>query len=134
LPAEVNNYDDVFTTGKLLPVQGTFYDFTGKGGAPLNELFLDDNWTNLKKASDGSSYSEIIDPAAQYGLRIVALSRHVNTVQVYAPVDQQFVALEPQFNYNDPFGKEWGNRDTGMVTLLPGESVTWKVKLKLFIP
>jgi aldose 1-epimerase len=132
--AEVNNYDDVFPTGKLLPAQGTPYDFTREGGAPLNELFLDDNWTNLKKAPDGSSYSEIIDPAAKYGLRIVALSRHVNAVQVYAPVDQQFVALEPQFNYNDPFGKEWGNSDTGMVTLLPGQSVTWKVKLELFIP
>lgn len=134
LRAEVNNYDDVFPTGKLLPVQGTPYDFTREGGAPLNDLFLDDNWTNLKKAPDGSSYSEIIDPAAKYGLRIVVLSQHINAVQVYAPVDKQFIALEPQFNYNDPFGKEWDNRDTGMVTLLPGQSVTWKVKLELFIP
>lgn len=134
LRAEVNNYDDVFPTGKLLPSQGTPYDFTTKGGKALGDLFLDDNWTNLKKAPDGSSYSEIIDPAAKYGIRIVALSRHVNTVQVYSPLDQNFVALEPQFNYNDPFGKEWGKRDTGMVTLLPGQSVTWKVKLELFIP
>jgi galactose mutarotase-like enzyme len=89
---------------------------------------------NLKKDSDGSSYSEIIDPAAKYGVRIVALSRNINAVQVYAPVDKQFVALESQFNYNDPFGKEWGKRDTGMVTLQPGQSVTWKVKLELFIP
>jgi len=131
---EVNNYDDVFPTGKLLPVQGTPYDFTHAGGSPLHDFFLDDNWTNLKKASDGSSYSEIIDPAAKYGLRIVSLSRHVNAVQVYAPVDQQFIALEPQFNFNDPYGKQWGKQDTGMVTLLPGQSVTWKVKLELFIP
>jgi galactose mutarotase-like enzyme len=134
LRAEVNNDDDVFPTGKLLPVKNTPYDFTASGGAPLNDLFLDENWTNLKKAPDGSSYSEIIDPAAKYGLRIVALSRRVNTVQVYAPVDQPFVALEPQFNLNDPFGKEWGERDTGMVTLLPDQSVTWKVKLELFDP
>ena len=132
--AEVNNYDDVFPTGKLLPSQGTPYDFTAKGGKALGDLFLDDNWTNLKKDSEGNSYSEIIDPAAKYGLRIVALSRHINTVQVYSPLDRKFIALEPQFNYNDPFGKEWGNRDTGMVTLLPGQSVTWKVKLELFIP
>jgi len=64
----------------------------------------------------------------------VALSRHINTVQVYSPLDRKFIAIEPQFNYNDPFGKEWGNRDTGMVTLPPGQSVTWKVKLELFIP
>jgi len=134
LRAEVNNYDDVFTTGKLLPVKGTPYDFTAREGAPLKNLFLDDNWVNLKKDSKGFSYSEIIDPAAKYGLRIVALSRHINTVQVYAPIDKQFVALESQFNYNDPFGKEWGKQDTGMVTLQPGQSVTWKVKLELFIP
>jgi len=134
LRAEVNNNDDVFPTGKLLPVEGTPYDFTVKGGKALGDLFLDDNWTNLKKDSDGNSYSEIIDPAAKYGIRIVALSRHINTVQVYSPLDRKFIALEPQFNYNDPFGKEWGSRDTGMVTLRPGQSVTWKVKLELFIP
>jgi galactose mutarotase-like enzyme len=134
LRAEVNNYDDVFTTGKLLPVKGTPYDFTAPGGAALNNLYLDDNWVDLKKAADGSSYTEIIDPAAKYGIRITALSRHVNTIQVYAPVDKSFVALEPQFNYNDAFGKEWGSRDRGMVTIQPGESVTWKVKLELFVP
>jgi len=54
-------------------------------------------------------------------------------VQVYSPLDKQFIALEPQFNYNDPFGKEWATA-TRVVTLLPGQSVTWKVKLELFIP
>lgn len=43
--AEVNNYDDVFPTGKLEPVNGKPYDFTAEGGAPLNSLFLDDNWS-----------------------------------------------------------------------------------------
>ena len=134
LRAEINNYDDVFPTGKLDPVQGTPYDFTATGGAPLDSVFLDDNFGHLKKAADGNSYSEIIDPGAKYGIRIIALTRHVNTVQVYAPTDQSFVALEPQFNRNDPFGAEWNGKDNGMVTLQPGQSVTWKVKLELFIP
>jgi galactose mutarotase-like enzyme len=134
LVSEVNNYDDVFITGKLVPVKGTPYDFTAKGGAPLGELFLDDNWTNLKKDAEGHSYSEIIDPAAKYGLRIHALSSHINTVQVYSPLDKDFVALEPQFNLNDPFSEKWGDADRGMVKIEPGESVTWKVKLELFIP
>lgn len=132
--AEVNNYDDVFPTGKLEPVKGTPYDFTAPAGAPLGSLFLDDNWSHLTKASDGSSFSEIIDPAAKYGLRITALTGLVNTVQVYAPVDKAFIALEPQLNINDPFGAEWKNVQNGMVTLQPGQSVTWKVKLQLFIP
>ncbi len=131
---QVNNYDDVFATGKLLPVKGTPYDFTAPGGRPLGKMFLDDNWTNLKKDAAGSSFSEIIDPAAGYGLRIVGGSSQINSVQVYAPVDKQFIALEPQFNLNDPFGKEWKGRDTKMVTVKPGDSVTWKVRLELFIP
>jgi galactose mutarotase-like enzyme len=132
--AEVNNYDDVFVTGKLLPVKGTPYDFNAPGGAPLNKQFLDDNWVNLKKAADGSSVTEIIDPAAHYGLRITALSPEVNTYQVYAPPDRQIVVIEPQFNWNDPFGKQWHGKDTHMVTLAPGKSVTWKVRLELFTP
>jgi aldose 1-epimerase len=129
---EVNNYDDVFATGKLLPVKGTPYDFTAPGGRPLEKQFLDDNWTNLKR-SDGGAVSEIIDPAAKYGLRIVAVSPQISAIQVYAPVEKNFIALEPQFNLNDPFGKEW-KTDTKMVTLKPGEAVTWKVRLELFIP
>lgn len=130
----VNNYDDVFATGKLVPVKGTPYDFTKPGGSPLGKQYLDDNWTNLKKDSSGSSVSEIVDPAAHYGLRIVAVSPQINAVQVYSPPDKAFIALEPQFNLNDPFGKEWKGRDTRMVTLKPGESVTWKVRLELFVP
>ena len=55
------------------------------------------------------------------------MSPHIRAIQVYSPVDKSFIALEPQFNYGDPFGKEWNGADTGMVTLAPGESVTWKV-------
>ena len=132
--AEVNNYDDVFITGRLLPVKNTPYDFTAKGGAALNKQFLDENWVDLQKAADGSTTAEIIDPAAKYGIRITALSPEVNTIQVYAPPDRNIVALEPQFNWNDPFSKKWKGRETHMVTLTPGQSVTWKVRLELFIP
>ena len=63
-------------------------------------------------------------------------SPEIKTVQVYAPTDpgKNFVAIEEQFNFGDPFGKEWHGMDTGMVTLKPGASVTWKVKLELFTP
>ena len=132
--AEVNNYDDVFITGKLLPVKGTPYDFNAPNGAPLSRQFYDDNWVNLKKAADGSSTTEIIDPAAHYGLRITALSPEVNAVQVYSPPDRPIVVLEPQFNWNDPFSSKWKGKDTHMVTLEPGKSTTWKVRLELFTP
>ena len=81
---------------------------------------------------------------ANYGLRIHSLSPQIKAFQVYAPVDQSFIAFEPQFNLGDPYSSVWnashaaGRRvnhvDTGMVTLKPGESVVYKVKLELFTP
>ena len=138
LPAEsrvlVNNYDDVFPTGKIVPVKGTPYDFTAPGGKALGDLFMDDCFLKLKRDASGAAVVEIIDPAGKYGMRISALSAEIKAIQVYAPVDKNFVAVEPQFNLADPYGKEWGKTDTGMVTLKPGESVSWRVRLELFTP
>ncbi len=131
--AEVNNYDDVFPTGKLKPVAGTPYDFNAPAGKPLAQQFLDDNFSTLSR-TDGAVDVELTDPASHYGLRIEGLSPEIKTVQVYAPPTKEFVAIEEQFNFADPFGPEWHGMDTGMVTLRPGQSVTWKVRLQLFTP
>jgi galactose mutarotase-like enzyme len=53
---------------------------------------------------------------------------------MYAPPAKNFVAIEHQYNFGDPFGKEWGSTDTGMVTLKPGESTRWHVRLRVFVP
>lgn len=130
----VNNYDDVFPTGQIVPVSGTEYDFFDKPKALANQ-YLDDCFVDLARRDDGAAVAEIIDPAAKYGLRIVGLSKEITSFQVYAPPDKQFVALEPQFNLADPFNKKvWGDRDTGMVMLKPGESVTYHVRLEVFVP
>lgn len=131
---EVNNYDDVFPTGKLLPVLGTEYDFNALEGGPLPDKLVDDSYVDLNRNAQGNVVTEIRDLGANYGMRVTAMSPHIRAIQVYSPVDKSFVALEPQFNYGDPFGKEWHGADTGMVTLAPGESVTWKVQLQLFQP
>ena len=133
LTAEVNNYNDVFPTGKLLPVKGTKYDFTAPDGKPLDDIFLDDNWSKLKRTDDAVDV-ELTDPAANYGIHVLGLSPEIKTVQVYSPPTKEFAAIEEQFNFGDPFGKEWHGMDTGMVTLKPGASVTWHVRLKLFTP
>ena len=132
--AEVNNYDDVFPTGKLRPLAGTQYDFNAEEGGPLPDMLVDDSFVDLTRNAQGNVVSEIRDLGANYGIRVTAMSPLVHAIQVYSPVDKSFVALEPQFNYDDPFGKEWHGADTGMVTLAPGESVTWKVQLQLFQP
>jgi aldose 1-epimerase len=133
--AEVNNYDDVFPTGKLKPVKGTKYDFNAQEGKPLDGDFLDDNFSKLTR-TDGNVDVRLTDAASNYGIHIMGESPEIKTVQVYAPTDpgKNFVAVEEQFNFGDPFGKEWHGMDTGMVTLKPGQSVTWKVKLELFTP
>ncbi len=131
--ATVNNYDDVFPTGQLKPVAGTPYDFNAVGGKPLGQQFLDDNFSSLAR-TDGAVNVELTDPASNYGIRVQGLSPEIKTVQVYAPPTKEFTAIEEQFNFSDPFGPEWHGMDTGMVTLQPGQSVTWKVRLQLFVP
>ncbi len=131
--ALVNNYDDVFPTGKLVPVAGTKYDYTAAGGKPLGQDFLDDNFSSLTR-TDGAVDVTLADPASKYGIRVEGLSPEIKTVQVYAPPSKSFAAIEEQYNFGDPFGKEWHGMDTGMVILQPGQSTTWKVRLELFIP
>jgi aldose 1-epimerase len=130
--ALVNNYGDAFPTGQLKPVKGTEYDYNAPGGVALDDHFLDDNFSHLQR-TQGAADVKLIDPESKYGLTVSALSPEIRTIQVYSP-KTAFVAVEDQFNYVDPFGKEWKGMDTGMVTLRPGQSVTWKVRLALFTP
>lgn len=133
--ALVNNYDDVFPTGKIVPVAGSKQDFTAPAGAPLKDLFLDDCFTDLQRDPDGGATVEVADPAAKYGLRIRALSPHIKAIQIYAPPDKNFVAVEPQFNLADPFNRKiWNDRDTGVVTIQPGKSTSWHVRIELSTP
>lgn len=133
LMAQVNNYDSVFPTGKLLPVTGTQYNLQAPDGVALDHHFYDDNWSHLEW-NNGVVTVKVIDPAAHYGLEIQGLSPEIKTIQMYAPVDQHYVAIEDQYNFADPFGKEWNGMDTGMVTLKPGQSTHWKVRLHVFVP
>jgi aldose 1-epimerase len=131
--AEVDNYDNVFPTGKIKPVDGTQYDLRAPGGVALAKNFYDDNWSKLTW-NNGVVTVKVIDPAAKYGVDIVGISPEIKTIQMYAPPAMQFVAIEDQFNFANPFGKEWGKMDTGMVTLKPGQSTKWHVRLHVFVP
>jgi aldose 1-epimerase len=131
--APVNNYSEAFPTGQLKPVKGTEYDYNAAGGVALDDHFLDDNFSHLQR-TEGAVDVKLIDPDANYGLTVSALSPEIKTVQVYSPKTASFVAIEDQFNYVDPFGKQWKGMDTGMVTLRPSQAVTWKVRLALFNP
>ena len=130
---ENGNYDNVFPSGQLVPVKGTQYDLSAPGGAALGKNFYDDNWNHIDWKG-GAATVEVVDPAARYGVKIEGLSPEIKAIQMYAPPDKSFVAIEHQYNLGDPFGKEWGAIDTGMVTLKPGESTKWHVRLRVFVP
>ncbi|HKV07476.1 MAG TPA: aldose 1-epimerase [Thermoanaerobaculia bacterium] len=130
----VNDYDEVLPTGEVVPVAGTPYDFSQPGGKPLGDLFLDDCFVDLE-TRDGHAVAQVIDPVAAYGLRIVGVSPPIRAIQVYGPPERKIAVVEPQFNWADPFGPQWGPEvDTGMAVLEPGESVTYSARLELFTP
>jgi galactose mutarotase-like enzyme len=131
----VDNYDEVLPTGEVVPVAGTPYDFSAPEGKALGDLYLDDCFVDLERSAAGLAMAEIVDEAAAFGLRIVAASPHIRAIQVYGPPEKGFLVLEPQFNWADPFGREWGpGVDTGMAILAPGESVVYSARLSLFTP
>ncbi|HLI04262.1 MAG TPA: aldose 1-epimerase [Terracidiphilus sp.] len=130
--AKVDNYDNVFPTGQLVPATGQ-YDLNVPGGRALDSNFYDDNWSHLQW-KNGVVTTQVIDPAAHYGVDIEGLSPGIRTIQMYAPPDKNFVAIEDQYNFADPFSKIWGKMNTGMVTLQPGQSTRWNVRLHVFVP
>lgn len=131
--AEVDGYDNVFPTGRIVPVEGTRFDLRSAAGIPLGTNFFDDNWNHLDWQK-GTATVRIIDPAAKYGVDIIGMSPEIKAIQMYAPPTSQFVAIEHQYNFGDPFGKEWGSTNTGMVTLKPGQDTQWHVRLHVFVP
>jgi galactose mutarotase-like enzyme len=134
----VNDYDEVLPTGEVVPVAGTPYDFSMPGGREVGDLYLDDCFVDLVRSGEGRATAEIVDPEGAYGLRVVALSPAIQAIQVYAPPQEPFIVLEPQFNRADPFGPEWGPEaeagETGMALLAPGESAVYSARLELFTP
>ena len=134
LRVEVADRRDGMPTGKLLPVDGTPYDFTKSGGSRLGKLNLNDSFVHLKpRLLDNGPIIELRDPKSNYGLRITILSPTINAIHINAPADASFVSIDPQFNYDDPFGREWPkSEDTGMVVLQPGQTAQWRVRLEIF--
>ena len=131
LRSVVNNTDGL-TTGEFQSAKGTPLDFTPSDGAPLGDSLLA-NYSKLEW-SHGSADAWLLDPKSNYGIRVRTLSPSVKTITAYSPKDRTFAAIEPEINFPDPFGKEWKGMDTGMVTLQPGESIIWKVRLEFMIP
>jgi aldose 1-epimerase len=133
VPAErraLVNPADARTTGEFQPVAGTAFDFRSPEGGALDDS-INVNLSQLDR-THGSADSWLRDPKSGYGIRVRGMSPQIQTVHIYSPRNDTFVAIEDQLNYPDPWGAEWQGMDTGMVTLQPGQSVTWHVRLELF--
>ncbi|MGB6720799.1 MAG: hypothetical protein WBE72_08405 [Terracidiphilus sp.] len=137
IPAEtmavITSYQEEHATGELKPGGGTAYDYRAPNGVALDDRALDDNFSHLQR-TNGAVEVRLIDPEAHYGIDAEGLSPAIKTVRVCSPQGKNFVAVEDQFDFVDPFGKEWKGMDAGMVTLRPGHSTTWEIRLRLFIP
>jgi galactose mutarotase-like enzyme len=123
-------------SGRLVSVEGTPDDFSSRTGTALKELSLNDTFVHLHQISlDSGPVVELWDAANDFGLRMTMLSPSIKAVHVEAPADRKFVLIEPRFNYDDPFGHEWSKEEnTGMVTVEPGKSVQWRIRLEIYGP
>ena len=121
-------------SGRLVPVDKTEYDFTGRAGAQLGALNLDDSFVHLRTGlMENGPMAELRDPENDYGLRITAQTSTIKAIRVYAPLDGSYISVEPQSNFDDPFGHQWAkDEDTGMVVLQPGQTMQWKIRLEIF--
>ena len=55
----------------------------------------------------------------------------MRNIQVYAPPTKSFVVIEHQTNINDPLGKQWGSAENGLITVAPGKSANWHVRVRV---
>lgn len=121
-------------TGRLLPLSGTVYDFTAREGTPLRGMDLQETFVHLRPALlDLGPMVELRDPKSNYGLRLTAMTPTIRAMRIESRPQSNVITVDPRFNYDDPFGREWSaDEDTGMVVLEPGKTTQWRIRLELF--
>jgi galactose mutarotase-like enzyme len=120
-------------TGELRGVENTPNDYRSPTGAAMPDASTSVNFSRIERTA-GSIDAWLSDPKANYAIRIRGLSPEIRTLHLWSARGDTFCAIEAQYNYMDAFGPEWQGMDTGLVTLQPGESTEWHVRLELFDP
>lgn len=131
--AEIRDRATGQPSGKLVPIEAP-YDFTRPGGVPLGTLDLNESFTDLRQGLlDSGVVVELRDPMDGFGLRITALTPEMKVMKVVAPAGESYISIQPRFNFDDPFGRQWAaGEGSGMVVLQPGQSAQWRVRLEIF--
>jgi len=120
-------------TGELRMVENTSHDYRSAAGAVMPAASTSVNFSGIERTA-GSIDAWLSDPKANYAIRVRGLSPEIRTLHLWSAKEDTFCAIEEQYNYMDPFGPQWHGMDTGLVTLKPGESTEWHVRLELFNP
>jgi galactose mutarotase-like enzyme len=117
-------------SGRTLSVAHTALDFSSPVGTTLGKGAINQTYTDLQTAPAGTA-ADLRDPSIDLLLRLVALTPNINSLHVVAPLDRAWVSISPNTNLDDPLGPEWTQRSSGLVTLAPGETMQWKVRLEI---
>lgn len=128
----VRDYQSMIPTGEVLTVAGTSFDMLALGGVRLGERSFDDCFVDLGRDKSAEVWAEVIDPAARLSVRVSSRTPQVRALQIYAPANNSFVAIEPNFAWPDPYGTQWGGRETGMVLLPPGHRIAYDAAITIF--
>ncbi|MDE3104411.1 MAG: hypothetical protein KGK08_04480 [Acidobacteriota bacterium] len=118
-------------TGEASPLGANWQD---RQGSPIAAEGLRMTLTHLQHGFlDTGPMVELRNAAAGYGLRMKLLTSSIQTLKIDAPADGRSITIAPQYNLDEPFGRQWNRGpESGMVVLQPGESTRWKVRLEIF--
>lgn len=121
-------------SGKIVAAEASLARFQARVPAALGEGPAEEAVVNPKAGLlDTGPAAEIRDAASGLGLRMTAMSANVRELRVSSPAGAGYVGLGMQTNFDDPLGKEWGGVEgAAIMTLPPGQTVEWKVRLEIF--
>ena len=130
---EVANKSTGLPSGRFVNVPPDLAHMQRHPAAPGSDSILA-SLVHLKPGLlDSVPAAEFRNPMTGYGLRLSSPSSNTRALRVIAPAGTNYVSLGLQTNYDDPFGREWdGPEGSGIVTLLPGQSFEWKIRLEIF--
>lgn len=126
------NHQSGLPTGRMSSVAGTAEDFSRSGGTKLGSTAISATYTNLLSGVATGPEAEISDPSFNLKISVIPLTPDITSLRVIAPAEKPWVSIGPNTNLDDPFGPEWDNPESaGMITLAPGATMRWKVRLEI---
>jgi aldose 1-epimerase len=119
-------------SGRTMSTQGTPLDFNHPRGTRLGSQDIDATYVKLETGiQDAHPVAEMRDAAYNLSLKVIPLSSNISNLHVVAPADKKSVSIDPATNLPDAFGPEWKGQESGMTTLTPGQTMSWKVRIEI---